>query len=825
MDTSLISMLKAMSISYGEEEGKPGYKPAQWRWNAKSDEFQFIDTYLVEMINSRLNVRTISGLLDIMSAKDRKKLVNALQSTHECNSKRSLFSVLTPSKGFIIYCEIEVSHAKGDELYGHIRPLFYLSSMYEMGQIFQAVFENRHHGIVITDSDTRILACNPYFIDRSGYELSELLGRKTNLFNAGKHSDTFFEEIWRQVHREGHWSGTILSKRANGDTEPQDLTIQKIEMANGKTYFVGFTVDLSNHLYRIADTEYGGIELLTQLPNENEFGIKLASLVRHYSSSHTIIVLAVAPDFDEASTLDQRVAFSNAVAQVDDHYLCGYKGDNLFVCALKCPNSGNRVRAIHTEIRRFMAAIRQFGNEHLFQLVARGKVGVSVLGYDTSNPKMLVTHATQAMLEQHSSKKGNNISFFDRTMHEETVRRKKLEEILTNFIKDENIDVHFQPIVSTETWQVVKFEALCRFPSSEGLRYTPQEMINIAEDLNLVAALDKIIGSKSLKYLSKIHQHFGKHVGITINRSLNTRMSAQQVLTNALNMVEESGVNPKLVTIELTESAYFDSEDSQIEALKALRQKGVQVAIDDFGTGYSSFTYLSNGHFDYLKIDREFIFNIEIGSHKYFIVKMLVDLSHTLGVTVIAEGVETIQEIEVLTGLGVDYIQGYYFSKPVPIAEIERARHYLNKRNELRAYTLPKQGAGILSLHEQMSPFLEPSTAMKEVHEIFMRTDLDVLVVTDSQHCVGVVDREVYNLHMTPTFGTKLETQRDSQILKRKLSQVMKTQFTVLSHATLLKDVPGLVNKGVPLPWVIAGDKGECLGVVSKAKVLKFLAK
>ncbi|WP_050811527.1 PAS domain-containing protein [Vibrio nigripulchritudo] len=210
MDTSLISMLKAMSISYGEEEGKPGYKPAQWRWNAKSDEFQFIDTYLVEMINSRLNVRTISGLLDIMSAKDRKKLVNALQSTHECNSKRSLFSVLTPSKGFIIYCEIEVSHAKGDELYGHIRPLFYLSSMYEMGQIFQAVFENRHHGIVITDSDTRILACNPYFIDRSGYELSELLGRKTNLFNAGKHSDTFFEEIWRQVHREGHWSGTIL---------------------------------------------------------------------------------------------------------------------------------------------------------------------------------------------------------------------------------------------------------------------------------------------------------------------------------------------------------------------------------------------------------------------------------------------------------------------------------------------------------------------------------------------------------------------------------------------------------------------------------------
>ncbi|WP_104399417.1 sensor domain-containing phosphodiesterase [Vibrio penaeicida] len=824
MNTSLISVLKAMSISSGDEGEVQGYKAAKWRWNASSDEFQFLDPFLVESIHRQFKIQTIADLLKIMPENDKKKLVGALQSTHECNSKHSVFCVLTPSKGLFIYCEVEVSRAEGDVLLGYIRPLFYLSSMYEIGQIFQAIFENRHHGIVITDSDTRILACNPYFIERSGYQFNELLGKKTSLFNAGKHSDTFFEEIWRVIHREGHWTGTILSKRANGQTEPQDLTIQKVEMANGKTYFVGFTVDLSNHLYRIADTEYGGIELLTQLPNEDEFKSKLASIVKHYSHSHTIIVLAIAPEFDEDSTLEQRVAFSNAVAQVDEQYLCGYKGDNLFVCALKCVNSANRVRAIHSEIRRFMAAIRQFGNEHLFKLVTRGKIGVSVLGYDTNQPKMLVTHATQAMLEQHSSKKGYNISFFDRSMHEETVRRKKLEELLTGFIKTENIDVHFQPIVSTETWQVIKFEALCRFPSVEGLQYTPQEMINIAEDLNLVATLDKIIGSKSLHYLERIHRHFGKQVGITINRSLNTKMSAQQVLTNTLNMVEESGVDPKLVTIELTESAYFDSEDCHIEALKALRQRGVNVAIDDFGTGYSSFTYLSNGHFDYLKIDREFIFDIEIGTHKYFIVKMLVDLSHTLGVKVIAEGVETIQEIEVLTGLNVDYIQGYYFSKPVSIDDIETARHYVKKQNELRRFSLPKQGVGILSLHEQMSPFLEPSTALSEVHEIFLRTDLEAMVVTDSLHCVGVIDREVYSLHMTSTFGTKLETQRDTQILKRKLSQVMKTQFTVLSHATLLKDVPALVKKGVPLPWVIAGDKGECLGIVTKNKVLKFLA-
>ncbi|MBD1556433.1 EAL domain-containing protein [Vibrio sp. S9_S30] len=824
MSTSLISMLKGMSISSGEQGEVKGYKAAKWRWNASSDELQFLDPFLVDIVHGQFKVQVMADLLKIMPASDKEKLVGALQSAHECNSKHSLFCVLTPSKGLLIYCEVEVSRTDGEVLLGHIRPLFYLSSMYEIGQILQAIFENRHHGIVITDSDTQILACNPYFVERSGYQFHELLGKKTSLFNAGKHSDTFFKEIWRMIHRDGHWTGTILSKRANGQIEPQDLTIQKVEMANGKTYFVGFTVDLSNHLYRIVDTDNGGLELSTKLINEDEFQSKLANMVKHYGHSHTVIVLAIAPEFEEATVLEQRIAFSNVVAQVDEQYLCGYKGDNLFVCALKCVNSDNRVRAIHGEIRRFLAFIRQFGNAHLFKLLARGKMGVSVLGRDTNNPNMLITHATQAMLEQHSSKKGYNISFFDRLMHEEAVRRKKLEELVTIFIKKETIDVHFQPIVSTETWQVIKFEALCRFPSVEGLQYTTQEMINIAEDLNLVTTLDNIVVSKSLNHMARIQNHFGEQVGITINRSLNTRMNAQQVLTHTLSTIEESGVDPKLVTIELTESAYFDSEDCHIEAVKVLRERGVKVAIDDFGTGYSSFAYLSNGHFDYLKIDREFVFNLEIGTHKYFIVKMLVALSHTLGVKVIAEGVETIQEIEVLTGLNVDYVQGHYFSMPVSIDDIETAHHYVKKRNELRRFSLPKQGEGILSLHEQMSPFLKPSAALSEVHEIFLRTDLEAMAVTDGLHCVGVIDREVYNLHMSPTFGTKLETQRDTQILKRKLSQVMKTQFTVLSHTTSLQDVPALVKKGVPLPWVMTGDKGECLGIVTKSRVLKFLA-
>ncbi len=823
MNTTTINTILESMSEVSRSKKAVGYPAIKWSWNLDVDQFAFLDAGLSALMQEQ-KIQTSSDLLALFSDNERRKLVKGFQHAAECETVQSVFCTLsTPISNTLIFSEWVIEKESESALCGTVLPIIVAPSFGGMPELFAELFDNQHHGVVITDQNTNILACNPYFSEKSGYSIKELIGKKTNIFNAGKHSGNFFEDIWQQVRRNGFWTGTILSKRRNGAVEPQELTLQKIELSDKNVYYVGYTVDLSNHLYRVADTEYGGIELLTQLPNETEFSTKLMSLVAAKKATHNIMVMTFLPNLSAQSAIEHRVSISNAIAKMDSRFLCGYLKENLFVAALQCPKGEQNIKSIHAEIRLFFQSIKPHLGEALYPALVKGKVGVSVLGFDTCNPKSLVTHATQAMLEQHSSK-GYNISFFDTSIHKEAKRRKKLEDALMVAIKNEEIDVHFQPIVATSNWRVVKFEALCRFNENEidGEYYSPQELIGLAEELNLITNIDRCVGRQSLQKLKTIRKHYGSDIGITINRSLNTKMSAQQVLNNAMTMIQESGIEPENVTIELTESAYFASEGDQIEALKALRDIGVKVAIDDFGTGYSSFSYLSNGHFDFMKIDREFVMDIEVGTQNYFIVKTLINLSHTLGVKVIAEGAETLQEVKVLTSLGVDFIQGYYFSKPVPIEEIEHARHYTKKMKVLEPLRVPEQGAGILSLCDFTTPMLEPSAPLAEVHKIFSNAKFDALVVVDHDRCVGLVDREVYNLHLSPTLGTKIETQKDSVILKRKINQVMKTTFTTLSSKTTINDVARLLEQRTPLPWVIADADGKCLGVVSYQRIIEF---
>ncbi|MDW1913136.1 EAL domain-containing protein, partial [Vibrio sp. 707] len=198
--------------------------------------------------------------------------------------------------------------------------------------------------------------------------------------------------------------------------------------------------------------------------------------------------------------------------------------------------------------------------------------------------------------------------------------------------------------------------ALARF-YHENSEYSTQEMISIIEDLELIAALDDVVCQTALKQWSHLQKIYGENIGLSINRSLNTKLDSLQVLQRSLDLIKASDVNPKLVTIELTETAYFEQDEEHAFALEQIRQEGIQIAIDDFGTGYSSFSYLEEGQFDVLKIDRKVVKNIHEGSTSYNIVKTITDLAHKLNVEVVAEGVESQRELEVLAGIGVDYMQ------------------------------------------------------------------------------------------------------------------------------------------------------------------------
>ncbi|MGF1753483.1 EAL domain-containing protein [Vibrio makurazakiensis] len=797
------------------------YPEIEWRWDIQSGLFEYDESVIKDILPISHSVSSISEVLQFMSQCDREKIKKSFLQALTTNSDQYLSCCLSFDRLHVVYVEFFIQRDSEKGLKGSVKPLLVMPDREELGMLFQQLFNNSHHGILVANRDKRVVICNHYFEQHSGYLGNQIAGKHIAMFDSGKHTHEYYDRMWTNVEGKGYWTGTLLVKNAKGDAIAQELTLQKVSMGSD-TFYLGFFVDLSSHFYRIAEQEDGGVELLTQLSTQQQFTALLLKQCQETDEKLIDLVIAFQPQFE--NEIEQKPELSVALSRNSRCCHVGYLGNNIFVVSMQCQKGSAKetVEILHRTIRQLFNTIYQSTGEKVKQSIIDGKVGVSILGHDTEKPKRMVNHAIQSMLE--CDQKGL-ISFYHGAIHKQILRRKQLEEVVVSSINNQSVEVYYQPIIDTNNWDVAKFEALCRFKSEDGKIYNTQEMVAIAEELELVSDLDLCVGVASLNGLTKIQERYGERIGITINRSLNTKLGAEAVLSSALQMVREFANTPELVTIELTESAYFDSESSQSDLIHSLREHKVSVAIDDFGTGYSSFTYLSDCNFDLLKIDREFVIDIQVGTHRYFIVKMITELSHTLNVKVVAEGVETQQELEVLCGLGVDYIQGYFFSKPLPLSQIEQAWSYQERLEQFLDSNSMIKGTGILSISCSEAPRFTPESCILDVKKAFDADPLlEAVSVIVEDKCVGVLTKAKLQLYLTSTVGTKLETAKDLALCKRSLSQVMDTKFEKLSFKTKAKSIPVLLNEISAPPWIIVSDFGLFLGLITQGDILTYFS-
>ncbi|MCG9679840.1 EAL domain-containing protein [Vibrio sp. Isolate24] len=799
----------------------------EWQWEAESHHFSIDRDKCVQLFQSDLPRLTNNFLLSCLSYQDQSTLVHHFEEAHKSTQKRRFCCCLNLAQGKVSYVEFSFSGDKQGRVLGHLTPLISFDKTSDLvSQLFEQLFDNPHHGVVLANSEKSVIACNRYFQEHTGYLHHDLAGKSLDTLDSGKHSKDYYQNLWEEVKRKGFWSGVILIKTKSGNTIPQDLTVQKLALGENMLY-VGWYLDLSKNLYRVADVEHGGIELLTQLPTEQQFTQAVASRWMDEAAEHISMVVAFVPKFNREDDFELKSVLSEHLARNRNAQQVGYIGNNHFVACLECEKrpGPSQIRIIHQTIRRFFASLNQKAGKEVHLAIVHGKVGVSVLGHDAHNPKLLVPHAVQAMLEQQSDARGL-ITFYHGAIHREVLRRKELEEWAVKLIKSNAVEVYYQPIVDVKTWDIVKFEALSRFKAPNGTMLNTQEMVTVAEDLDLVSDLDWCVGRKALEDLSVIQERYGEKLGMTINRSLNTKLEVDEVLQSADALVHQYAKTPELVTIELTESAYFDSESEQSSLIRNIRRRGVSVAIDDFGTGYSSFSYLSDCNFDLLKIDRDFVSGLRVGTHKYHIVKMITELAHTLNVKVVAEGVETRQELEVICGVGVDYIQGYFFSKPLPLDQLESAWNYCEKLEDFLTRASSMRQVGILSITQTHIPTLEPKDTLEDARRLFtsQQYNLEVIPIVDGTICVGVIGREELNHHLSNTLGTKLETPKDVVALKRKLNQVMRRDIHRASYLIKMSEMPELIKSGIKPPWLVINETGQYLGVVTNQDLLNHFA-
>lgn len=793
-----------------------------WRLNFVTQRFECEESAAYALFGVEIFPITTKQLIQWLPISQRKKAIDAFRQVLTTGvSQRYQCALVTPLN-IVTFVEFDIERQEENQLAGTVTPLLLLRDADEVAELFYRLFENDHHGILVTDEETRILACNAYFERLTGYHRRDLIGLKSRIFNADKHSEHFYQSMWHALATEGSWSGAILTRTSGGENTPQDLTIQKVTLA-GRDYFIGFSADLSTHLNRLNDREKGGIDLLTQLPSKEKFLRLLEVWHQSERDKSTLLLLAIQPNFSYSTELNVKREFAQFLFEHSHNHLVGYLGNDRFVVGLEIEHHSHisLIRQVRQRMKRFFHGFKQAKGE-VSQALTQGKTGVSVLGVDAKTPAALFTHANQALLEMHSGQQ-RHISFYDHAMHLQIEKKKRLETLLLECIEQKTIEVHYQPIIDLQQWRVDKFEALCRFPPALSQEASVQELINIAEDLDMIEILDQQVARQALSDLEYLQCCFGPQVGISFNRSISSSTGVSQLLMQTALLIDESGVQPDQVTVEITENAYFESEEHKADGLKLLRKAGVSVAVDDFGTGYSSFQYLTQCHFDVLKIDRAFVQNIRVNSNQYRIVRSLTELSHQLGLRVVAEGVESETELQILAQIGVDCVQGYFFAKPFALkSDAQQQFEALSLASYQKKYG--SKGC-VCDLATPATPHLDPGDPISLAFEYLQRDELNIIPVVDGRKCVGFVDREAMNLHLTPGMGTELETMKEAGLWNKRVNQVMVLNFSTLHWHTQMSALAVVINQLELFPWVMVDDDGDYKGVIEMHSVLKHLRK
>ncbi|EPN4986599.1 EAL domain-containing protein [Vibrio alginolyticus] len=793
----------------------------EWSYDIDTREFECDQQGMAKAFGISTPVTSLNNLFDHMLMGQQETLKQRILEV-ELFGGRGRFSCCMMLKNVnLVHVTISFERLNKRIIQGTIIPQLTITGCEELAKILETIFDLPNVGVLVADEDTRILGCNRAFELQMGYQNRDLVGLKTHIFSTSHHSQAFYEQLWQQINDEGCWCGNLLSKTANGSNQAHHLCIYRLTFHSGRILYLGFSTDISASLLWMKNRCEQQHDWAAFLPTRKEFELQLANLANESRNKELNIVMTLRPKFSERYLLEQQLGFADFIMRSRYTSIAGQLSRDVFVVCLQTPHCQwlSPVRLIQIAMKGFFNELRNEMGTKMHATIVKGQTGVSILGYDTNRPRQALAHAAQAMLSSISGE-GSYFNFYDSELHSELVKRQHLEAFLEAQIESGLVDVYFQPIIDVQTGSVVKFEALARF-YDENDAYCTQKMIAIIEDLELIAALDDVVCQAALKHFPRLQEIYGEEVGVTINRSLNTKLDSLQILQRSHDLIKASGVDPKRVTIELTETAYFEQDEEHTRALEEVRKEGIEIAIDDFGTGYSSFSYLEKGQFDLLKIDRKFIKNIHKGSTSYNIVKMVTELAQQMNVKVVAEGVESKQELQVLAEIGVDYMQGFLFSAAVPVDLMDKADSYEHLFSDIAIES--KQSDVLQSVSHEQVRSMDPGEPLSLAVEYMNLNPSSPLVVLNENRCVGLITKEMVNLHLTPSMGTVRETERESRIWKRPVNQIMSTEFVLVDEDLPVSVIRELVKTGIRFPWVLCNTKEEYRGVLTQEDALKYL--
>lgn len=542
------------------------------------------------------------------------------------------------------------------------------------------VLENSSEGMVVTDADNLIVAVNPAFSSITGYSFEEVKGKNPSMLNSGRHDEAFYRKMWQSLNSTDRWHGEIWDKRKDGEVQAKWLTINTIRNEDGSVHrYVALFSDITERkLTEDLIWRQANFDTLTDLPNRNMFRDRLNQEMKKSDRevSPLALLLIDLDKFKEVNdTLGHAVGdllLQEAAQRIrscvrESDTLARLGGDEFTVVLSGISETGN-IEDVAQKIVGKLAEPFRLGSEMAY---VSASIGITLYPDDAKDIDALMKNADQAMYVA-KNKGRNRFSYFTPSLQKEAQARLHLITDLRAALKNGEFRVHFQPIVELSTGHIHKAEALIRWQHPERGLVHPAEFIPLTEETGQIHEIGDWVFKESVRCATSWNTHCRDGFQISVNISPVQFQKGGNICGDWVEYLEGMELTGKNIVVEITEGLLLNAEPEVIYNLLKFFDAGIQVAIDDFGTGYSSLAYLKKFDIDYLKIDRSFVNNLETDPDNMALSEAIIVMAHKLGLQVIAEGVETEAQRNLLAAAGCDYAQGYLFSKPVPPEEFER---------------------------------------------------------------------------------------------------------------------------------------------------------
>jgi len=546
----------------------------------------------------------------------------------------------------------------------------------ESQRIAAKTFESQE-GMMVTDERGIILRVNRAFTELTGYDADEVVGRNPSLLKSGRHEPDFYRNMWSHLVETGFWQGEVWNRRKSGELYPEWLTISAVSDEQGRTtHYVGSFSDISER--KEAETQIRNLAFydpLTNLPNRRLMLDRLQQalaagqrLGRHgaliYLDLDHFKMLNDTRGHDAGDELLVLVA-ARLVATVREEDTVARLGGDEFVVMLEAldgdlATAAGQAGAVAEKIREKLAepfALK--GGDYALT----PSLGISLfLGHEVDTQTLL----KQADLALYEAKEGgrNTYRFFSHAMQEAVTLRAGLLAGLRRAIEDNEFELFLQPQIDADGVRLGA-EALLRWHHPERGLVLPDQFIPLAEDSGLIVPIGLIVLDRACAILAD-WQHEGRRDVLSINVSAR-QFHHGDFADSVAAALTRHGVDGNKLCLELTESAVLADVDSAAARMDQLKSLGILISLDDFGTGYSSLSCLKRLPIDEVKIDRSFVENVTNNPQDAEIVHAIIVMCRSLGMTVIAEGVETEDQHAHLRACGCDAFQGYLFGRPAPV--------------------------------------------------------------------------------------------------------------------------------------------------------------